>query len=101
MSRRVGRSGPRTLRSGRHITISLLLVSNGRHPGCLIEANPYDVVDAIAQRFDVGDEDDLREAVGQASEQVRDGATVSLIEGAEDLVEDEQGQRLPSPLRDH
>ena len=49
----------------------------------------------------MGDEDDLREAVGQAPQQVHHGGPAVLIERAEDLIEDQQRQRLPGALRDH
>ena len=66
-----------------------------------IEADPHDPVEALAHRVDVGDENDLREAVGEAPEQVDHGGAAVLVERAEDLVQDQQRQRLPRPLRDH
>ena len=49
----------------------------------------------------MGDEDDLGEAVGQAPQQVDHRGAPVLVERAEDLVQDEQRERLAGALRDH
>ncbi len=73
---------PGPARSGQAATSlsPMRLVAHRCHPGGLIEANPHHMVEALTHRIDMGDENDLREAVGQASEQLHYRVAAILIQ---------------------
>jgi hypothetical protein len=80
MSRSVARSGPRTLRSGRHITVSQGLVPNGGDSARQIVPHSHHTIEALAHRIDMRDQDDLGEAVRQAAQQIDNGSATVLIQ---------------------
>src|SRR5713101_1249262 len=86
-SRRVACSGPRTLRSGRHIVSSGGAVLDHGHslPNVVVHAD--DPIQAIQVRLDVGKQDHLREPIRQAAEKVHNRHLPLLVERAKDLVE--------------
>src|SRR5712692_4616459 len=100
-SRRVACSGPRTLRSGRHIVSSGRSVLN--HSGSLgqIVADPDEPVEALRPEIDMRDQDDLGEPVGQAPQQIHYGDPPILVERAEDLIQQQQRERLPRARGNH
>src|SRR6185312_1892731 len=67
----------------------------------VVEAYRDDVIQHLPDRLDVRDENDLLEPVTEVAQQIHHGGTMHLIQRAEDLVENEQGERLPRALRDH
>src|SRR6185436_3505849 len=100
-SRRVGRSGPRTLRSGRHILASNRLIPDCCDSGREVKAHPDDAIEALANRIDMRDQNDLGESVCQAAQQIYHRGSAILIQRAEDLVQNEERERLSRPLGDH
>src|SRR5512134_1617705 len=96
-----GRTGPVSSASGCHILCPpgiVLHPCGARRP---VELDPEHPVEAVADRLDVGDEDDLRESVGERAQEVEHGLAPVLVQRPEDLVEHEQRERLAGPLGDH
>ncbi len=67
-----------------------LLVAHDGRAAALVEADTHDAIEAVAHGIDVRDENDLREAVGQVTQQLHHGGAMVLIQRPEDLVEDQQ-----------
>src|SRR5262245_53653786 len=107
MSRSSAWSGPSTRRSGSHARIDSSraqgrrLVPYAAHTPGAIVLYPDHAVQTLPDLVDVGDDDHLREAIPQLAQQSQDVLPAPLVERPEYLVQHEQRERLPRPLRDH
>src|SRR5689334_15791340 len=103
MSRSSARSGPSTRRSGSHARIDTSraqgrrLVSDPAHTPGAIVLYPDHAVQTLPDLVDVGDDDDLREAIPQLPQQSEHMLATAFIERPEDFVQHEERERLARP----
>src|SRR3989442_14655668 len=105
MSRSTTGSGPVTRASGSHARIGWSqgggIVAHDARTSRGVVGNANDAVEPVAHLFDVRDENDLRETIAQTTQQREYVLAAGFVEGAEDLVQHQEGERLPRALGDH
>src|SRR6266404_130744 len=105
MSRSTAGSGPVTRASGSHARIGWSqgggIVAHDARTSRGVVGNANDAVEPVAHLLDVRDENDLWETIAQTAQEREHVLAPRFVERTEDLVQHEQGERLPRPFGDH
>src|SRR5260370_27492209 len=101
MSLSAGRVGPVTWRSGSHARIGRSrnggVVTHHARAAARVVLDPDHAVEAVAHLLDVRDENDLREAIAQPTQQADDVLAAGLVPPGEVLIPHPQRPRRARP----